>query len=207
MSDDDRKPMVLNKPHGAQSGMIGAPGIRSTVTMAPTFGDGAGVVKSAQISECGLYRYNLQRVWSSGIIPRIYIMLNPSTADADVDDPTIRRCVAFAKRDGFGGVVVLNLFAFRATDPAALKGAADAIGPDNDDAIIAMLCEVPRVYMPTAIIAAWGAHGGLMKRDAAVKGLLRSAGLRASCFGLTKEGHPRHPLYLPADVKPQDFPL
>lgn len=90
------------------------------------------VQKRASISPCGLYRYSLERWWDTSCYARYYIMLNPSTADAEVDDPTIRRCMGLAKRDRFGGIVVLNLFAFRATSPADMKAAADPVGPEND---------------------------------------------------------------------------
>ena len=87
--------------------------------------------KGATISECGLYRYSLTRVWDDVLPMCIFVMLNPSTADADIDDPTIRRCINFAKREGCGSLMVVNLFAYRATSPADMKAAVDPIGSGN----------------------------------------------------------------------------
>ena len=120
-----------------------------------------------------------------------FVMLNPSTADADLDDPTIRRCVGFARREGAGGIVVANLYAFRATDPAALMKASDPYGPDNDDALKAVAAEAAATGMP--IVCAWGVHGGKSNRPIV---LLQSRGARLLCLGKTKDGNPRHPLYV-----------
>lgn len=151
----------------------------------------------AVISPCGKYRYSLSRTWDEELRPACFIMLNPSTADADKDDPTIRRCVGFAKSWGCGGIVVVNLFAWRATDPAYLVGLrlAEASGPENErhirEAVIA--CK--------PVVAAWGARGVQFKRDEAVLNLIRSAGLPwPECLGVTKDQHPRHPLYVRADA-------
>jgi hypothetical protein len=87
--------------------------------------------RTAIVSDCGRFRYHLRREWSAGST-LLFVMLNPSTADADVDDNTIRRCVGFGQAEGFGAVEVVNLFAFRATDPADLRRAGYLVGPDND---------------------------------------------------------------------------
>lgn len=151
-------------------------------------------VRDAVISSCGLYRYRLTRDWD-GDKPRLgFIMLNPSTADHREDDPTIRRCMGFARRDGFGGIEVVNLFAFRATKPQVMRAAADPVGPENDDYIRALLGR------GHPVIAAWGANGDYRGRDQAVLRLAREtnrADLRH--LGLTAKGQPMHPLYRPGD--------
>lgn len=140
----------------------------------------------AEFSSCRRYRYRLWRRWGDG--PWVcWIMLNPSTATATEDDPTIRRCISFSKRWGCGSLDVVNLFAFRSTDPAALKNEDDPVGPENNAAI---LKSVDRAAL---VVAAWGVHGTLDGRDARVKALLSG---RLQCLGTTKEGHPRHPLYV-----------
>jgi hypothetical protein len=126
-------------------------------------------------------------------------MLNPSTADAEQDDPTIRRCIGFAKAWGFGGIAVRNIFALRATDPRELYKSDDPVGPGNDEAIcdLAGLCPL--------IVAAWGVHGGLRNRGRQVCELLAGAGAEVVCLGVTKDGHPKHPLYVAADAERMPF--
>ncbi len=152
----------------------------------------------AVLSECGRFRYRLSRVWNANIPPAVFICLNPSTADAEADDPTIRRCVGFAKTFQCGGIVVVNLFALRATDPRELKKASDPVGPDNDSYIR------HAVSWGSPIIAAWGACQQHMPRAhndriAAVLKLLSDFDLY--CLGKTKDGHPRHPLMLANSAK------
>lgn len=187
------------------------------------------VSAGASISRCGRYRYRLWRewrlhpepaqwdMWTDGGRPVldgagvqlgepkvcIFVMLNPSTADGDVDDPTIRRCVAFARRWGFDRLEVLNLFAFRATDPRALlrlNDNDDAVGPENREAFRDVLFP-PRLV--GKIVCAWGAHGGYLGQDETVLGWLD--GYERFALGLTKEGHPRHPLYVPTSAELQRF--
>lgn len=149
------------------------------------------VERSATISDDGLYRYDLTRTWGPG--PRVlWIMLNPSTADGDADDPTIRRIIGFSKRDGFGSAVVCNLFAFRATEPAFMFRAEDPYGPLNDEFIQGHALEA------ASVVAAWGDRGSHRNRDAQVIELLREAGVRSVyCIGrTTKARAPRHPLYV-----------
>lgn len=149
---------------------------------------------SAVLSSCGQYRYELWRRWADG--PHVlFIMLNPSTADATNDDATIRKCVAYAKRWGFGALCVGNLFAFRATDPKDMKAAADPIGPENDATLARLASEAG------VIVAAWGAHGTHMSRDKAVMKMLPTI----NALHVTKDGSPGHPLYLKGDSTP--FPL
>lgn len=145
------------------------------------------VGKGAVISPCGRYRYVLERWWS--VDPRflLFIMLNPSTADATEDDPTIRRLYAFTEREGFGNFVVTNLFAFRATHPRDMLAAPDPVGPDNDKYIIHYADRA------TKVVAAWGVQGWRRDRDLKVQALLLSD---LWCLGYTQEGDPRHPLYV-----------
>jgi hypothetical protein len=152
---------------------------------------------SAVMSKCGLYRYRLDRRWGDG--PTCgFIMLNPSKADADVDDPTIRRCIGFARREGCGALMVGNLFAFRATNPEVMADAEDPFGPENRHFLMNM---VERVDGP--LIAAWGSH---WMADDAVSEWVRSAGgSRLLCLGRTKVGAPRHPLYVRADAPLMPF--
>lgn len=155
-----------------------------------------GLRASAVLSDDGLYRYELTRTWSSA--PSVsFVMLNPSTADASLDDPTIRRCIGFARSWGHGGIRVVNLYALRSTDPKALWGAPDPVGPDNDE------------YLRRAavsggpLIAAWGGHA----RADRVAAVLALPGLEAlQALGVTKAGQPRHPLYLRGDAAPSPWP-
>lgn len=150
----------------------------------------------ACISPCGRYRYWLTRRWSDAPL-LAWVMLNPSTADASQDDPTIRRCMGFARGWGYGGIVVVNLFAFRATKPDDVwsEGAA-AVGPDNDRHILEQTRD-------RRVIAAWGTLGNTYRRDSHVMRLL--AGRDVHHIGLTKDGHPRHPLYVPGGAVPSRY--
>lgn len=142
----------------------------------------------------GPYRYNLWRLWDDR--PHaVFIMLNPSTADASEDDPTIRRCMGFARSWGYGGICVVNLFAYRSTDPRALASVPDPVGPRNDQQIDATLGGADLV------VAAWGAHGTLGARSATVRALVEKH-RPLYHLGLTKNGSPRHPLYLRSDTQP-----
>lgn len=145
----------------------------------------------AVISDCGRYRYRLTRRWGEG--PACgFIMLNPSTADAETDDPTIRRCISFAKREGCGGLVVVNLYAFRATKPA------DLWAIDPQDRIGGPQAEIEfhrAIHEAEIMIAAWGAD---TKR--AEHWIVERFGSSLMCLGKTKQGHPRHPLYVRGDA-------
>lgn len=145
--------------------------------------------RGALFSPCGLYRYRLAREWDDRP-PLVFVMLNPSRADAEVDDPTIRRCIGFARDLGFGGMTAVNLFALRTPHPAELKAAPDPVGPEND----AHLSDLLR--SDQTIVAAWGVHGAFGGRDEAFRSLARRSGAPLSSLGTTKQGHPRHPLYV-----------
>lgn len=148
----------------------------------------------------GEYRYELTRTWDAAVEKLTMVMLNPSTADAREDDPTIRRCVAFAKRDGWGGLRVLNLYALRATDPAALKRHRDPVGPHNN----AHLREVFKDFAQEgrSIVAAWGVNAD---PDRVREVLQLRPELRWRALGKTKAGHPRHPLYVRGDALMLDW--
>jgi hypothetical protein len=156
--------------------------------------------KTADISPCGLYRYRLTREWGDGpLLP--FVMLNPSTADAEVDDPTIRRCMGFARREGFSGIVVTNVFAFRATNPDDLRNAVDPLGPRCHEITLATATYAIANNVP--IVCAWGAWAGDVNGTAAE---FVRAGAVLKCLGRTKSGCPRHPLYVKGDATLEDFP-
>jgi hypothetical protein len=157
------------------------------------------MLSDAIISECGKYRYSLTRTWDGSLPVACFIGLNPSTADASKDDPTIRKCVGFARRWGCGGIEMVNLFAFRATQPSDMKKAADPVGPLND----LYVCEAAARCRP--LVAAWGANGGFKGRDVGLLGLLRSSGREVACLKLTRDGFPWHPLYVPYASDPVPY--
>jgi hypothetical protein len=154
---------------------------------------------SATLSECGVYRYDLRRVWDESRPACVFVMLNPSTADADQDDATIRRCVGFADAWGCGSLTVVNLFALRSTEPRALYAHPDPVGPDNDRVIR------DRVGGSGIAIAAWGIHGEFQNRGLAVLAMIESTGRELHCLGQTQKWHPKHPLYLKSDARPAAF--
>lgn len=146
--------------------------------------------RDAQMSPCGAYRYDLWRRWKPGDPVLLWILLNPSTADADQDDPTMVRCIRFAERWGYGAIRVVNLFALRATDPRDLYNAADPIGPHNDAIIRESLQAVD------GMICAWGNYGQLHGRGLIVRDMLRLNRCEPHILGLTRRGEPMHPLYV-----------
>lgn len=163
--------------------------------------DGAPT-KGATFSLCGAYRYWLWRdvvSFHAHHVPdriALFVMLNPSTAGISADDPTIRRCISFAAREGCGRLEVVNLFAFRATDPAEMKTAGDPVGPENDATIASAVHRT--LASEGLVIAAWGAHRIADRRAARVTYIAATPML---CLGKTaKAGHPRHPLYVRADA-------
>jgi hypothetical protein len=155
---------------------------------------GQDVAMDALISDCGAYRYWLARVWALGKPILVWVMLNPSTADAQIDDPTIKRCMAFARENGYGGILVVNLFAFRATKPEHMKAAADPVGPDND-LWLALVYEMVKATGGD-VVAGWGVHGTLRDRDYDVVAQAERAGVAMKCLGHSKDGCPKHPLYI-----------
>lgn len=157
----------------------------------------SAIYQAATLSSCETYRYSLSRDWDESL-PRVnFVMLNPSTADAFDDDPTIRRCIGFARSWGFGSLVVTNLFALRATDPKTLHSHPNPVGPNNDKYL---RHEALKSHM---VVFAWGTNGMFLYRDNAVKRMLVDS--RPYAIRLTAGGHPSHPLYLPKNLVPVPF--
>ena len=152
---------------------------------------------TAVYSDCERYRYSLTRIWDEDAGRVHFIMLNPSTATEVQNDPTVERCERRARALGFGAFRVSNIFAWRDTDPRGMRAAADPVGPENDAAILAG-CD-----WAACNVAAWGTHGAHLDRGAHVLGLLASAGAPLHHLGLTKDGHPRHPLYVAYARQPE----
>ena len=149
----------------------------------------------ARFSRDRRYRYRLWRRWDPSRPVVAFCMLNPSTADERSNDPTIRRCIGFARDWGYGGVEIVNLFAWRSTDPRELREVHDPVGPRND-AYVAKAAERSGL-----VVVAWGSHVAVRSRDAEVLELLSSRA-RLVALGWTRERMPRHPLYLRRDVRP-----
>ena len=166
------------------------------ITRTHTKGDAPS---TAVYSECARYRYALTRVWDPAGEKALFVMLNPSTATEVQNDPTVERCERRARTLGFGGFRVTNIFAWRDTDPRKMRAAPDPVGPDNDAAIRAGADWADRV------ICAWGSHGAHLDRGAAVEALLRATGAPLEHLGLTKHGHPRHPLYIAYTRMPEPW--
>jgi len=143
------------------------------------------------------HRYLLWRYWGDG--PKVlFVMLNPSIADHETDDPTIRRCISFAKSWGYDGIEVVNLFAYRATKPRELRKSLSPVGADNNEIIQRTV--VRNIRAGGRVVAAWGAWGSLFGRDLEVKQFItRYTDLW--CIRKTKSGAPGHPLYLPASLR------
>ena len=164
------------------------------ITRSHTKGDAPS---TAVYSPCEKYRYSLTRVWDPAGGKVLFVMLNPSTATEVQNDPTVERCERRARVLGFGAFQVTNIFAWRDTDPRAMKAATDPVGPENDAAILA------GVQWADQVIAAWGTHGAHLGRGADVEAILRQSGASIFHLGLSKAGHPKHPLYLPYAQSPE----
>ena len=151
---------------------------------------------TAEVSADGCYRYALERTWAPG--PRmLWVLANPSTADGTTDDPTLRRCARFAHDHGCGGLAVVNLWAWRATHPRELRRVVDPVGPDNDAWIVSLVAQTDG-----PVVLGWGVQRA-RDRVASVLALL---GARPQhCLGRTRDGHPRHPLYVPARTRLQTW--
>lgn len=150
-------------------------------------------------SPCKQYRYTLWRIFDNVVPLRyvLWVMLNPSTADENKDDPTIARCVRFTQSWGYDALCVCNLFAFRATDPEVMKAADDPVGDDNDY----WLAKLSAGAQMT--VAAWGEHGTFQNRERAVRLILPDL----YALSVNKGGQPGHPLYLKGDLKPRPYPI
>lgn len=154
--------------------------------------------KTAVMSECRKYRYQLGRRWGSGASTMYFIMLNPSTADHETDDPTIKRCIHFAQRERFDGLAVMNLFALRATNPADLWDAEDPVGPGNMDTFQRWLGDMRRD--DSVVVCAWGGAKNAVAEGKRMRHRLQFIGVRPMCLGHTQAGAPNHPLYLRGDT-------
>lgn len=166
------------------------------ITRSHTKGDAPS---TAVYSDCEKYRYSLTRIWDPEGRKALFVMLNPSTATEVQNDPTVERCERRARALGFGAFQVTNIFAWRDTDPRKMRAAADPVGPENDAAILG------GADWADQVIAAWGTHGAHLERGPAVETLLRGTGLPLFHLGLTKEGHPKHPLYIAYTQQPEPW--
>ncbi len=166
------------------------------ITRTHTKGDAPS---TAIYSDCERYRYSLTRVWDAQGGKVTFVMLNPSTATEVQNDPTVERCERRARTLGFGAFCVTNIFAWRDTDPRKMRAARDPIGPANDAAI----CDAAE--WADKVIAAWGTHGAHMGRGPRVAALLAQTGRPLFHLGLSKAGHPKHPLYLPYVQQPEPW--
>jgi hypothetical protein len=155
--------------------------------------------KAAVITVDKQYRYALWRTWDPAEQVVMFIGCNPSVADAQQDDPTLRRCISFAKAWGFGGLVMANLFAWRSTDPTALHNAMHPVGANNDSWLLKLAADA------ALVIAAWGNYGHLNDRGTEVRGLLAPV-CKLHALAITAEGEPRHPLYVKKDRVPIVLP-
>jgi len=152
---------------------------------------------TALYSDCERYRYALTRVWDEKGKRVLFVMLNPSTATEVQNDPTVERCERRARALGFGAFQVTNIFAWRDTDPRKMRAAADPTGAMNDQFIL------EGAQWADTVVAAWGTHGAHLGRGAAVAKLLHQSGRPLYTLGLTKDGHPKHPLYISYSQQPQ----
>jgi hypothetical protein len=160
-----------------------------------------GIVREAVLSKDEVYRYVLRRTWGDPAGKKaVWIMLNPSTADAYQDDPTVRRCIGYSKDWGMDGLVVVNLFPLRATDPNALRRHVEPV--EVLDQNMQFLDTEVIFEDPAIVLCAWGVNGAIRRRDKMVVEFLLNAGARLNVLRLTEDNHPQHPLYLPKLLKP-----
>jgi hypothetical protein len=156
-------------------------------------------LSDAEFSPCRKWRYTLTRLWDREKPLVMFIGLNPSTADERKNDPPVRRCLGFSRDwEGYGGLLMTNIFAFRATDPKVMKAEKDPVGPENDKWL---LHSADRAGI---VVAAWGTHGVHRDREDQIRLLFK--GRRLMCLGKTKAGHPKHPLYLPKETSLVPWP-
>jgi hypothetical protein len=165
--------------------------------MDPILSKAARIRRGARFSPCRTWRYRLWRIWepSRGLVA--WIGLNPSTADETNNDPTVERCERRTRAMGYGGMTMLNLFGFRATDPAVMKAATEPVGRGNDAAILSA-CRQAQL-----IVCCWGNHGAHLDRSRRVLSLLRKHHLSLHCLGQNRTGEPLHPLYVPYTSQPR----
>ncbi len=157
--------------------------------------------RRAVFSACRQYRYRLSQIWQPENPPLYWLMLNPSTADEVKNDPTVERCERRARMWGYGGSVVLNIFAYRATEPGDMRAQKDPVGPDNDDWIRKLASKSQQVD----VVAGWGEHGAHLDRGAHVIDIFKQKKGRISALKINASGHPAHPLYIAYKRTP--FPM
>lgn len=153
----------------------------------------------ALYSDCEKYRYSLTREWDQAGRKILFVMLNPSTATEIQNDPTVERCERRARALGFGAFRVCNIFAYRATDPRDMRAQTDPTGPENGATIL------NAAQWADAIVCAWGTHGAHMNQGAMIETVLRSQPKPLMHLGLSKAGHPKHPLYISYSVQPETW--
>jgi hypothetical protein len=159
------------------------------------------LASGALFSPCRRWRYLLWRRWEEGLPTMALIGLNPSTADELKDDPTIRRCIGFARDRGFGSLHMVNLFAWRSTSPLMMRAQGNAaIGPRNNEYITQVTKRAEKT------ICAWGVHGTFLGRHLEMRKHLASVGVVPEVLRLTRDGYPCHPLYLPKNLTPVAWP-
>ncbi|MCB1395363.1 MAG: DUF1643 domain-containing protein [Rhodobacter sp.] len=166
------------------------------ITRTHTKGDAPS---TALYSPCERYRYALTRTWDPAGRKVLFVMLNPSTATEVQNDPTVERCERRARALGYGAFRVCNIFAWRATDPKVMRAQDDPVGPGNDAAI------AEGADWADTVVCAWGTHGAHLARGPAVEALLRATGKPLWHLGLSKAGHPKHPLYIGYDRQPEPW--
>jgi hypothetical protein len=166
------------------------------ITRTHTKGDAPS---TAVYSPCDSYRYALTRTWDPAGGRVLFVMLNPSTATEVQNDPTVERCERRARALGFGAFRVCNIFAYRATDPRVMRAQPDPVGPANDAAIL------DGADWADTVVCAWGTHGEHHARGPAVEALLRATGKPLFHLGLSKAGHPKHPLYIAYAHQPEPW--
>jgi hypothetical protein len=153
----------------------------------------------AEFSPCRKWRYLLWRRWDQARPVANFLMLNPSTADEVQLDPTCSRARNYAEKWGYGGLIVTNVFGWRATDPNAMKAVKDPVGPGNDAAIVRAAKEA------AIVVCAWGNHGAFLSRSSDVKSLLNKSKIRLHSLRVNANGEPAHPLYLPGNLKARSW--
>lgn len=155
--------------------------------------------RGAAFSPCRKYRYRLWRIWDKARSPLLFCMLNPSTADELANDPTVERCERRSRAMGYGGLVIVNIFAWRSTDPKMLYALADPVGSENDATILA------EATKDGLVICGWGKHGALNERGSTVARMLLDNDVQPHALKINADGSPAHPLYIGYDVQPVPF--
>jgi hypothetical protein len=159
------------------------------------------IERTALFDATGRYRYSLGRQWQAQGPEIAFVMLNPSRANAECDDPTLRACIQFAQRWAYGSLVVVNLFGYCTAHPAELRTVSDPVGPENDRYLMAAVGRSHRVVL------AWGNDGGFGGRDRTILHKLKAHSSKLTCLQLNRSGQPRHPLYIRRDLPLIPYPI